>query len=166
MIDDFEGMAATVRFDDGAVEVEVAMADYEPHDQGLIDSQTGADMVAGLPEDTVAAFGMSLEEGWVGAMLELRQEHLPDESATIDEQLAQVEAETGLDLPRGRRDPARRGRRRRRSAAGSTPTPWPTAARARSRCGIRIDGDADEIQAVLDKIAAQAAAPSWPSSCR
>ena len=70
MIDDFDGTAATVRFDDGAVEVEYAMSNYQHDMTKFIDSQNGADMVAGLPDDTVAAFGLALEEGWAGAMLD------------------------------------------------------------------------------------------------
>ena len=155
MIDDFDGMAATVRFDDGAVEIEYAMSNYQPDLTGFIDSRNGADMVAGLPDDTVAAFGMSLEEGWAGAMLDYVKRNLPDESATIDEQLAQLESETGLAFPEDIETLLGDGVTV-SMGSGLDPDAVANGGPGEVPVGIRIDGDADEIQAVLDKIAAQA----------
>ena len=155
MIDDFDGMAATVRFDDGAVEIEYAMSNYQPDLTRFIDSQNGADMVAGLPDDTVAAFGMSLEEGWAGAMLDYVKRNLPDESATIDEQLAQFESETGLAFPEDIETLLGEGVTV-SLGSGLDPDAVANGGPGEVPVGIRIDGDADEIQAVLDKIAAQA----------
>ena len=155
MIDDFDGMAATVRFDDGAVEIEYAMSNYQPDLTKFIDSQNGADMVAGLPDDTVAAFGMSLEEGWAGAMLDYVKRNLPDESATIDEQLAQFESETGLAFPEDVETLLGEGVTV-SLGSGLDPDAVANGGPGEVPVGIRIDGDADEIQAVLDKIAAQA----------
>ncbi|MBD3927080.1 DUF3352 domain-containing protein [Nocardioides cavernae] len=155
MIDDFDGMAATVRFDDGAVEIEYAMSNYQPDLTKFIDSQNGADMVAGLPDDTVAAFGMSLEEGWAGAMLDYFKRNLPDESAAIDEQLAQFESETGLAFPEDVETLLGEGVTV-SLGSGLDPDAVANGGPGEVPVGIRIDGDADEIQAVLDKIAAQA----------
>jgi len=155
MIDDFDGMAATVRFDDGAVEVEYAVSNYQPDMTKFIDSTNGADMVAGLPEDTVAAFGMSLEEGWAGALLDYLERALPEESATIDEQLAQLESQTGLALPDDLETILGEGVTV-SLGSGLDPDAVANGGPGEVPMGIRIDGDADEIQAVLDKIAAQA----------
>ena len=155
MIDDFDGMAATVRFDDGAVEVEYAVSNYQPDMTKFIDSTNGADMVAGLPEDTVAAFGMSLEEGWAGALLDYLERTLPEESATIDEQLAQLESQTGLALPDDLETLLGEGVTV-SLGSGLDPDAVANGGPGEVPMGIRIDGDADEIQAVLDKIAAQA----------
>ena len=155
MIDDFDGMAATVRFDDGAVEVEYAVSNYQPDMTKFIDSTNGADMVAGLPEDTVAAFGMSLEEGWAGALLDYLERALPEESATIDEQLAQLESQTGLTLPDDLETLLGEGVTV-SLGSGLDPDAVANGGPGEVPMGIRIDGDADEIQAVLDKIAAQA----------
>ena len=155
MIDDFDGMAATVRFDDGAVEIEYAMSNYQPDLTEFIDSQNGADMVAGLPDDTVAAFGMSLEEGWAGAMLDYVKRNLPEENATIDEQLAQFESETGLAFPEDVETLLGEGVTV-SLGSGLDPDAVANGGPGEVPVGIRIDGDADEIQAVLDKIAAQA----------
>jgi hypothetical protein len=155
MIDDFDGMAATVRFDDGAVEIEYAMSNYQPDMTKFLDSQNGADMVAGLPDDTVAAFGMSLEEGWADAMLDYVKRNLPEDSATIDEQLAQFESETGLAFPEDVETLLGEGVTV-SLGSGLDPDAVANGGPGEVPVGIRIDGDADEIQAVLDKIAAQA----------
>ena len=111
MIDDFDGAAATVRFDDGAVEVEYAMSNYQKDITEFVDSEEGAAMVADLPADTVAAMGFSLEEGWGQAMIDYAKTTLSASDGTdIDDEIAQFEDETGLADPRGHRDPARRGR--------------------------------------------------------
>ena len=155
MIDDFDGMAATVRFDGGAVEVEYAVSNYQPDMTAFIDSSNGADMVAGLPEDTVAAFGMSLEEGWAGAMLDYLERTMPQESETIDEQIAELESQTGLTLPEDLETLLGEGVTV-SLGSGLDPDAVANGGPGEVPVGIRIDGDAGEIQAVLDKIAAQA----------
>lgn len=155
MIDDFDGMAATVRFDDGAVEVEYAVSNYQPDLTKFMDSQNGADMIAGLPDDTVAAFGMSLEEGWAGAVLDYVKRNLPQDSATIDEELAQFESETGLAFPEDLETLLGEGVTV-SLGSGLDPDAVANGGPGEVPVGIRIDGDPDEIQAVLDKIAAQA----------
>jgi hypothetical protein len=155
IIDDFDGMAATVRFDDGAVEVEYAVSNYQPDLTKFMDSQNGADMIAGLPDDTVAAFGMSLEEGWAGAVLDYVKRNLPEDSATIDEELAQFESETGLAFPEDLETLLGEGVTV-SLGSGLDPDAVANGGPGEVPVGIRIDGDPDEIQAVLDKIAAQA----------
>lgn len=155
MIDDFDGMAATVRFDDGAVEIEYAASNYQADLTKFVDSETGAEMVAGLPDDTVAAFGLSLEKGWAGAMLDYIKSTLPEDSASIDEQLAQLEADTGLALPEDLETLLGEGMTV-SLGAGLDPDAVANGGPGEVPVGIRIDGDPDEIQAVLDKIAAQA----------
>ncbi|HEX5918374.1 MAG TPA: DUF3352 domain-containing protein [Nocardioides sp.] len=155
MIDDFDGMAATVRFDEGAVEIEYAMSNYQPDMTKFVDNDNGAAMVAGLPTDTVAAFGLSLEEGWADAMLDYVKRSLPEDSATIDEQLAQLEIETGLAFPEDIETLLGEGLTV-SLGSGLDPDAVANGGPGEVPVGIRIDGSADEIQAVLDKIAAQA----------
>lgn len=155
LLQDFEGAAATVRFDDGAVEVEYAMSDYQSDMTKFMDSENGAEMLAGLPDDTVAAFGMSLEEGWAQAMLDYVKTLVPDESASIDDQLAQLETETGLAFPEDIETLLGDGVTV-SMGSGLDPDAVANGGPGEVPVGIRIDGDADEIQAVLDKIAAQA----------
>ena len=94
---DFEGGAATVRFDGGAIELE-AVGDVGPRASRLVSATTGADVVATLPADTVAAFGVGFTDGWFGAMME----QLALQSGgdmTSDEMLSELASATGLDLP-------------------------------------------------------------------
>jgi hypothetical protein len=155
VIDDFDGMAATVRFDGGAVELEYAVSNYQKALTSFIDSETGADMVASLPDDTVAAFGMALDEGWADALLDYVKDSVPEESATIDEQLAQFEAETGLAFPEDLETLLGEGLTV-SMGSGLDPDAVANGGPGEVPVGIRIKGDASEIQAVLDKISAQA----------
>ncbi|MCW2737448.1 DUF3352 domain-containing protein [Nocardioides sp.] len=155
MIDDFDGMAATVRFDDGAVEVEYAVANYQEDITKYVDSQDGADMVADLPADTVAAMGFSLEKGWANAMLDYVKSSLPEESDTIDEQIAQFESETGLSFPEDIETLLGEGTTM-SVGSGIDPDAISNGGPGEVPAGITIKGDADEIQAVLDKISTYA----------
>jgi hypothetical protein len=148
-------MAATVRFDDGAVEVEYAMSDYNDELTRFFASEDGVEMISGLPDDTVAAFGFALEEGWAQAMLDYVKTLAPDESASIDDQLAQFESETGLAFPEDIETLLGDGVTV-SMGSGLDPDAVANGGPGEVPVGIRIDGDADEIQAVLDKIAAQA----------
>ena len=81
--------------------------------------------------------------------------NLPDESATIDEQLAQFESETGLAFPEDVETLLGEGVTV-SLGSGLDPDAVANGGPGEVPVGIRIEGDADEIQAVLDKIAAQA----------
>lgn len=155
MINDFDGAAATVRFDDGAVEVEYAMSNYNQDLSRFIESEEGVEMVAGLPEDTVAAFGFAIEEGWAEALLDYVKTLAPEDTASIDEQLAQFESETGLAFPEDIETLLGDGVSV-SMGSGLDPDAVANGGPGEVPAGIRIKGDADEIQAVLDKISAQA----------
>ncbi len=153
LIEDFEGAAATVRFDDGAVEVEYAMSNYQKDLTSFVDSEEGASLVADLPADTVAAMGFSLEKGWADAMLDYVKSSAPDQSDTIDEQLAQFESETGLSFPEDVETLLGEGMTM-SVGSGIDPDAITNGGPGEIPAGITIKGDADEIQAVLDKITA------------
>lgn len=155
MINDFDGAAATVRFDDGAVEVEYAMSNYNKDLTRFIESEEGVEMISSLPEDTVAAFGFALEEGWAQGLLDYVKTLAPDETASIDEQLAQFESETGLAFPEDVETLLGEGVTV-SMGSGLDPDAVANGGPGEVPAGIRIKGDADEIQAVLDKISAQA----------
>ncbi len=151
LIDGFDGMAATVRFDDGSVEIEYAVSNYQDELTKLVASDVASELVEGLPADTVAALGLGLNEGWFEGILDYVKSTMPEEADSIDESIAQFEEETGLSLPEDIEtlmgdgvvvavgggidvDAISNG------GAGEVPV------------GIKIKGDADEIQAVLDKL--------------
>lgn len=94
---DFGGAAATVRFSDGGVELEVA-ADAGKQAGALKVSDRGGEVISALPADTVAAFGVGFEEGWVTDLAD-QFSGLLGEDMTADDLFAEVSAQTGLDLP-------------------------------------------------------------------
>lgn len=151
MINDFDGAAATVRFNDGAVEVEYAMSDYQKELTKFLGSTDGVDMVSDLPEDTIAAFGMSLGEGWAQGMLDYVKSLAPDEAASIDEQLAQFETETGLAFPEDLETLLGEGVTV-SVGPGIDPDAIANGGPGEVPVGIKVKGDAGDIQAVLDKI--------------
>ncbi len=95
LLEDFDGMAASLRFDDGALELEVATG---PGVAALADVQgdTGADAMTSLPDDTLAALGIGFEDGWFQSILDYAAEQAGEDA---DELLAQAESATGLELP-------------------------------------------------------------------
>lgn len=151
MLEDFDGMAATVRFDDGSVEVEYAASNYQQELTEFMATEEGADIVSGLPEDTVAAFGMGFKEGWFDAIVDYFKTTVPDEADAIDEGIAQLEEETGLSLPEDIETLMGEGMA---IAVGSgiDPDAIANGGPGEVPVGVKIKGDAGEIQAVLDKI--------------
>ncbi|GAA1448839.1 hypothetical protein GCM10009641_77730 [Mycobacterium cookii] len=154
MIDDFDGMAATVRFDDGSVEVEYAVSNYQPDMTQFIDSDVGASMVADLPDGTVAALGFSLEEGWAEAFVDYIETTLPDGDSSIDDGIAELESETGLEFPEDLETLMGEGVTI-SLGEGIDPDAIANGGPGEVPAGITVKGDAEEIQAVLDKISDQ-----------
>lgn len=151
LIAKFDGAAATVRFDDGAVEVEYAMSNWQEDMTEFMETEAGVDMIGDLPDDTLAAFGFGLKEGWATALLDYVKTSLPEEAATIDEQLAQFEEETGLAFPEDVETLLGEGVTI-SLGSGIDPDAITNGGPGEIPAGIRIKGDAGEIQAVLDKI--------------
>jgi hypothetical protein len=155
MIDGFDGMAATVRFDDGAVEVEYAVSNYQPEMTKYVDSDQGASMVADLPEDTVAAMGLSLEKGWGQAMVDYVKATLSaDDGTDIDSQITEIEDETGLAIPEDIETLLGEGMTL-SVGSGIDADAITNGGPGEVPAGLTIKGDAGEIQAVLDKISDQ-----------
>lgn len=151
MIDEFDGMAATVRFDDGAVEVEYAVSNYQPDMTKYVDSDEGVSMVADLPDDTVAAMGFALEQGWAQALVDYMKSTMPEDSSSIDDGIAQMESETGLSFPEDIETLLGEGVTI-SLGSGIDPDALANGGPGELPAGLTIKGDADEIQAVLDKI--------------
>ena len=65
---DFEGMAATIRFDDGAIELEAA----GDGNVGRVGSRPDgtSDVVGSLPSDTGAVLGLGFADGWFGDLVD------------------------------------------------------------------------------------------------
>jgi Protein of unknown function (DUF3352) len=95
-LEDFGGVAGTVRFDDGAIELEFAGSggDQVPF---LSDEGTD-DVISSLPGDTAAAFGVGFADNWFSDLLDFYAP-LVGGTEDLDEMIQQMSEETGLDLP-------------------------------------------------------------------
>ncbi len=97
---EFGGMAGTLRFNDGAVEFEMAADTSKQSLLAQADGE-GGELVASLPEDTLAAVGMSFPDGWFEAQLEMfsKMAGAGGEEMSVDDLMAEMSTQTGLDLP-------------------------------------------------------------------
>jgi hypothetical protein len=95
---DFEGAAATLRFDDGSVELETA-GDLETFGTGLYGGSGGADAVRTLPADTAVAVGLSVDDTWFDELLTMAGAAWVVDGTDLDRLLEDLERSTGLALP-------------------------------------------------------------------
>ena len=152
---DFKGMAGVLRFDDGAIELEFA-SDGDIAGSNLLASDAGGDTISSLPADTAAAIGVGFSEGWFGDLLEIYAPYLGG-GQDLDGLLEQIEAETGLALPDDVEtlfgDSAA-------LALGSDFDPdavFGSSDGSDIPVAVKIDGDPDDIETVLDKLRTQLA---------
>ncbi len=150
MLDNFDGAAATVRFNDGALEIEFAMSDYQPELSKNFTSEAGVELLNGLPDDTVAAFALGFEPGWADAILDYVSSLAPDDM-TVEEMIKEAESETGLDLPGDVETLVGEGVAV-SVGEGIDQDAISNGGPGEVPAGVTIDGDPDEIQAVLDKL--------------
>jgi hypothetical protein len=95
--EDFKGMAVTVRFDDGALEIEGA-GDSGIDLSKVLGTDRGGDVVETLPPATAAAIGVGFEEGWLTQVVEQMASFSGGETTAAD-LFAEASEATGLDLP-------------------------------------------------------------------
>jgi hypothetical protein len=91
-LDTFGGLAATLRFADGGMELAFA---GEGVDQYVGSGGVGP-QVGDLPADTVAVLAFSVPDDFVATLLDQLQAAVGDE---LDSGIAEFEAETGLSVP-------------------------------------------------------------------
>ena len=92
---DFKGAAATIRFDDGGLEVEAA-GDSGASSAAFTSSDRAGETISTLPADTAFAVGLAFGEGWFSDLVEQFADASGD---SVDSVLEQLSEETGLDLP-------------------------------------------------------------------
>jgi hypothetical protein len=154
LLEGFDGMAATLRFSDGSIELEQA-GSFGSQLQLFYATDKGADAMSTLPADTVAAFGMGFDEGWVRALAEQFQAQFGDlvgEDMTVDDMFAELSDQTGLDIPA---DIETLTGESAVVAVGPDFSPeqfMNSADGSDVPIGVKIKGDADGIEAVLDKL--------------
>jgi len=152
VLDNFDGAAATVRFEDGALEIEYAASNYQPELTKHFTNEAGVDLLTGLPDDTVAAFAIGFEPGWVDGMIDYVSSMMPaEEGMSVDEMIEEAETETGLDLPGDVETLVGEGIVV--SLGGGIDADAITNGGPEEvPAGVTVMGDAEEIQAVLDKL--------------
>ena len=95
-LEDFQGVAGTVRFDDGAIELEFAGGGAEQ--VPFFSGESTDDVITTLPGDTAAAFGVGFADNWFTDLLEFYGPMIGG-TEDVDELIAQMSEETGLDIP-------------------------------------------------------------------
>ncbi len=145
---DFKGLAMTIRFDDGAIELEGA-GDSSVGLPGITTAGGTADVVESLPGDTGAVLGVGFADGWFGDLVDYMAPYVGSESDELMEELSET---TGLDLPDDAETLAGD------SAALALGSDFDPEAFFNSSDGsdipiaLKIKGDPDEIETVLDKL--------------
>ena len=151
-LEDFQGMAGVVRFDDGAVELEFA-ADAKIAGSSLLAGDSGGDTISTLPDDTALAIGLGFADGWFSDLLDVYAPMLG--GGDLDSLIDEVETETGLALPDDIETLFGD------SAALAVSGDFDPDAFFESSDGsdvpiaLKVDGEPDEIEAVLEKLRAQ-----------
>lgn len=148
-LEDFEGAGLQVRFADGGLEVEAASSTDLLAASGygvLARSDGGDDVVASLPDDTAAAFGIGFEPGWFEATID-SYSMLTGDMVDLDGLLEEFEDQTGLSLPEDAE--ALFGD----SAAVAVGPGFSTDAEVSDiEVAVKIQGDPDRIAEVLEKL--------------
>ena len=141
----FKGAAATVRFDDGGIELAVSGKGVPSLDA---DNTAEPTTIGDLPGTTIGALGLSLPEGWVGNVEAQLKQALGEQ--LYDEGLAQAEAESALDLPEDIETLLGKGAVL--ALDGSTDFDSITSSEDPSglKAGIRIEGDEADIRRIID----------------
>jgi hypothetical protein len=153
---DFRGMAATVRFDDGALELE-AVGDAAALRQSYYDMGAGDDVLASLPADTAAAFGVGLADGWGQQILDEVTRSMGG-GQQAEGMIRQAEMWTGLELPEdvetllGDSTVLALG-------ADFDPEALESPDASGVPIGLKVKGDPAEVERVLDKIRTRLGAP-------
>lgn len=147
---DFPGLAMTMRFSNGALEVAAAGGTNEQTTAMLGDG--GLSSMTDLPDNTAAAVGFSLGDGWVQKMLD---QFSSMSGMSSDEMVSQVEQETGLTLPDDLETLLGDSATVALSSDFSPETFMNSSDGSDVPVGMRVHGDAAGIGSVLDKIAAK-----------
>ena len=145
---DFKGMAATLRFNDGAIEFEMA-GDGNLSGQIMPDGGASAEVVQTLPADTAAAYGLGFADGWFSKIIDTFASYSGESPEDLMSELSEM---SGLDLPADAETLAGD------SAAIALGSDFDMDELSSSDdlsdipVAVKIKGDPDEIEKVLDKL--------------
>lgn len=152
--EDFQGMAGTIRFADGSVELEFAGQTGDDEVTAAIGHGTaGDDVLATLPEDTAAAYGVGFGDDWFEPVVK-QLLAATGEDMTVEEAIADLEAESGLALPEDAETLA--GESLAVAVGGDIDAEtFDHGDPALIEAGVKVKGDADQIEQVIDKLRPQ-----------
>jgi hypothetical protein len=149
----FEGAAGVVRFKDGAVESEFVTRGLG---KGISAATPDGPSAASLPGTTAAAISLTLPKGWASKYLDQVEGFLGD--STTGDSVTQLEKQTGLQLPEDVETLLGKGLTVSLDSSTDlealTSSPDPTKVPA----GLRIEGDAGKITAIVEKLKSLAGA--------
>jgi len=143
----FKGAAATVRFNDGGIELAVAGKGVPSFEGG---DQAEPTTIGDLPETTIGALGLSLPEGWVSKVEAQLKQALGEQ--LYNDGLAQAEAESGLNLPEDIETLLGKGAVL--ALDGSTDFDSLTSSGEPGdlKAGLRIEGEEADIRRIIDGV--------------
>lgn len=145
----FGGAAVTVRFADGGLEVESASSvDYLGLDK-IYRSDRGDDVVAGLPDDTAIALGVGFDEGWFTTVTDY-VDSVGGGMLDIEDALATLETETGLNLPEDAETLA--GESAALAIGGDVDFGAFEDDPSDQPLGLKVKGDPDAITGIIDRL--------------
>ena len=150
---DFQGMAGVLRFDDGAIELEVA-SDGDVAGSNLLDSDAGGDTISSLPANTAAAIGVGFSDGWVDDLIEIYAPYLGG-NEDLDTLIEDLESETGLALPEDLETLFGESAALALGAGFDPDAILDSSDGSDVPVAVKVDGDPTEIEAVLDKLREQ-----------
>ena len=151
---DFKGAAIKVRFSDGSIEAEFAGEVGKSDLADAFAGDAGADVVSTLPDDTALALGGSFKEGWFTSVLEWAADAAGDGSSA-DELIADAEEESGLELPEDAETLAGEAFAIAVSSDIDIEAMVNNEDFSNLGVGVKVKGDPDAIEEVLDKIRPQ-----------
>lgn len=149
-LEDFSGLGGVVRFDDEGLELEMVSDRIEGTFTTLFDGRAGDDLLNGLPNVTAIAFGGGFADGWGDSLLDQLVNQYLYMGPSKEEFIADLEDGTGLDVPSDLEILGGEAVSVSVSDDFDPSTFFENA--AHSPAGIRISGDPDAIEAVLEKI--------------
>ncbi|HEX6249329.1 MAG TPA: DUF3352 domain-containing protein [Nocardioidaceae bacterium] len=147
MYGDVGAMAAVVRFDDGAAELEY-VGESMPEDFAWAMPE-GASHAGDLPAGTAVAYSVALGEGWLQGYLDT-MESMMGEEFPVDPMMRDFEAQTGIEMPEDLEKLL--GDSTSLAVAGDLDIEALEHDPAATAAGFRITGDTAEITGVLDKL--------------
>jgi hypothetical protein len=153
----FSGLGGVVRFDDGALELELVSDRIEGTMGNLVAGTAGDDVLAELPADSAAVFGAGFRDGWGAAFLQRFAESVsPFGTDPNADAVAKFESDTGLAVA----DLEALGGDSFALVTGSGFDPEMFFQDpVRMKVAARISGGADGVEAALAKVRAAMPAP-------